>query len=345
VGKNAVAYSPLGFEPEFLRVFGLDRQPPLIGAGLAGCMRNRKLRAATVRADVYQKITDRIVGELERGVRPWLKPWDAGYAGTRITRPLRANGIPYRGINVLMLWSEAIEKGYASPVWMTFKQALELKAHVRKGERGSLVVYADKIVRTETDGETGEEAEREIPFMKGYTVFNVEQIEGLREHYYAKPAPRAETVQRIERAESFLAATGAEVRHGGNIASYNVSLDQVRMPHIESFRDAESYYATLAHELTHWTRHKSRLDRDFGRKRFGDEGYAMEELVAELGAAFLFADLELTPEVREDHASYIGSWIKVLKDDKRAIFTAASHAQRAADFLHGLQKPSQDQAA
>jgi antirestriction protein ArdC len=127
------------------------------------------------------------------------------------------------------------------------------------------------------------------------------------------------------------------------MAFYNVSQDFVQMPPFEVFRDAESFYSTLAHETVHWTRHKSRLDRDFGRKRFGDEGYAMEELVAELGSAFLSADLDLTPELREDHASYIASWIKVLKDDKRAIFTAASHAQRAADFLHGLQKSASAQ--
>ena len=291
-----------------------------------------------MRADVYQKVTDRIVSELERGVRPWLKPWSAGNGEGRITRPLRANAIPYQGINVLMLWSEAIDKGYVSPGWMTFKQALALNANVRKGEHGSLVVYADKITRTETNRETGEDIEREIPFMKGYTVFNTEQIDGLPEHFCPKPAPRSETVQRIARADSFFAATGANVVHGGSRACYVPSTDNVHMPHIDFFRDSESYYATLAHELTHWTRHATRLNRDFGRKRFGDEGYAMEELVAELGSAFLSADLELTPEVREDHASYIASWIKVLKDDKRAIFTAASHAQRAADFLHGLQK-------
>ena len=298
-----------------------------------------------MRTDVYQKITDRIVAELERGVRPWLKPWSAGNGEGRIMRPLRANGIPYQGINVLMLWSEAIEKGYASPIWMTFKQALELNANVRTGEHGSLVVYADRITRTETDSETGEEAERAIPFMKGYTVFNTEQIEGLPEHYYPKPAPRSETVQRIERAESYFAATGAKVVHGGRRACYVPSTDNVHMPCIDFFRDAESYYATRAHETVHWTRHPSRLDRDFGRKRFGDEGYAMEELVAELGSAFLSADLELTPEVREDHAAYIASWIKVLKNDKRAIFTAASHAQCAADFLHGLQKPAAEKDA
>jgi antirestriction protein ArdC len=145
---------------------------------------------------------------------------------------------------------------------------------------------------------------------------------------------------RIDRAETFFAGTGATIRHGGTMAFYNVSQDFVQMPPFESFRDAESFYATLAHETTHWTRHPSRLDRDFGRKRFGDEGDAMEELVAELGSAFLSPDLDLTPDVREDHASYIASWIKVLKDDKRAIFTAASHAQRAADSLNRSCRPT-----
>jgi antirestriction protein ArdC len=297
-----------------------------------------------MRADVYQKITDQIVSELEKGVRPWLKPWNAEHAAGRITRPLRGNGIPYRGINILMLWSAAMEKGFAAPIWMTFKQALEFNAHVRKGEQGSLVVYADKIIRAETDADTGEESERAIPFMKGYMVFNVEQIDGLPERFYAKAEPRGETVQHIERVEAFFAATGAAVRHGGNRAYYSIGTDHVQMPPIEAFRDAESYYATRAHETVHWTRHKSRLDRDFGRKRFGDEGYAIEELVAELGSAFLSADLDLTPEVRDDHAAYIASWIKVLKDDKRAIFSAASHAQRAADFLHGLQQSASAQA-
>jgi antirestriction protein ArdC len=240
---------------------------------------------------------------------------------------------------------------------MTFKQALEFNAHVRKGETGSLVVYADKITRTETDATTGGacpgpragEAERAIPFMKGYTVFNVEQIDGLPEHFYAKPEPKSdlagETVQRIERAESFFAATGADIRHGGARAYYSISTNHVQLPPFESFRDAESYYATLAHEATHWTAHPSRLAREFGRKRWGDEGYAMEELVAELGSAFLSADLDLTPETREDHAAYIASWIKVLKNDKRAIFTAASYAQRAVDFLHGAPTEAKAEAA
>ncbi|OKO70102.1 zincin-like metallopeptidase domain-containing protein [Bradyrhizobium sp. NAS96.2] len=291
-----------------------------------------------MKADLYQKITDQIVAEFEKGVRPWCKPWNAEHSAGRITRPLRANGIPYKGINVLMLWSAAIEKGYAAPIWMTYKQANELKAQVRKGEHGSLVVYADRIIRTATDAASGEETEHAIPFLKGYSVFNVEQIDGLPEHFYARPARRVDAIERIEGAEGFFASTGATIRHGGTMAYYNVSQDFVQMPPFESFRHAESYYATLAHETTHWTLHPSRLDRDFGRKRFGDEGYAMEELVAELGAAFLSADLGFTLEVRDDHAAYIGSWINVLKNDKRAIFTASSHAQRAADFLHTLQK-------
>jgi antirestriction protein ArdC len=297
-----------------------------------------------MRTDVYERITNQIVAELEKGVRPWLKPWSGEHAAGRITRPLRANGVPYRGINVVMLWSAAMAKGYAAPIWITFRQANELGASVRKGEQGSLVVYADKITRRETDADTGEESERQIPFMKGYTVFNVEQVQGLPPHFYAKAAPPTETVQRIERAEAFFAATGANVVHGGSQACYVMSRDDIHMPCIDLFKDAVSYYATLGHETIHWTRHPSRLDRDFGRKRFGDEGYAVEELVAELGSAFLSADLELTPEVREDHAAYIASWIKVLKNDKRAIFTAAAHAQRAADFLHGLQ-PSQSAQA
>ena len=205
-----------------------------------------------MRSDVYQRVTDQIVSELEKGVRPWLKPWNAEHAAGRITRPLRGNGVPYQGINVLMLWSAAMEKGYAAPVLMTFQQASDLKANVRKGQRGSLVVYADKIIRTETDTATGEEAERAIPFMKGYTVFNVEQIDGLPEHFYSQPVLRADPIQRIERAESFLQATGATVRHGGAMAYYSISHDFVQMPPFASFRDAKRYYATLAHETAHY---------------------------------------------------------------------------------------------
>ncbi len=244
-----------------------------------------------------------------------------------------------------MLWAEAEAKGYNTPIWITFKQALDLGAHVRKGEHGSLVVFASKTTRTETDPATGNETEHDIPFLKGYTVFNVEQVEGLPAQYYATAARTLDPVQRIAHGDAFFTATGARVDHGGNRAFYRISDDRIQMPPFEAFRDAESYYATLAHETIHWTRHETRLDRDFGRKRWGDEGYAMEELVAELGSAFLSSDLGLTPEVMPDHAAYIASWIKVLKEDKRAIFTAAAHAQRAADFLHGLQPHEMQEAA
>ena len=292
----------------------------------------------TERQDVYTRITAQIIHSLEQGVRPWVRPWNADNATGRIIRPMRHNGQGYSGINVLMLWSAAAEPGFTCPVWMTFQQAIEMKANVRKGEKGSLVVYANKLTRTEDDGE-GNEVEREIPFMRGYTVFNAEQIEGLPATYYTKPEPTLTGPARIDHAEAFFANTKADIRIRGGRAYYAIDDDFIAMPPIESFRDAESYYATLAHECTHWTRHKSRLDRNFGRKDWGDQGYAREELVAELGASFLCADLELMPEVREDHASYIASWLEVLKNDKRAIFQAASHAQRAVDFLHGFQQP------
>jgi antirestriction protein ArdC len=299
----------------------------------------------SARPDVYSRITDKIIADLEQGVRPWLRPWNADHAAGRITRPLRHNGIPYKGINVIMLWSASMTRSYSAPLWLTFKQAQELGGHVRKGEAGELVVYADRITRTETDAK-GEEVERAIPFLKGYTVFNAEQIDGLPAHYHAKAEPPALTLhQRIDAADRFFTATQADIRHGGTRAYYAPGSDHVQMPPFETFRNAESYAATLAHELTHWTKHDRRLARDFGRMRYGDEGYAREELVAELGSAFLCADLGITPDVRPDHADYIASWLTVLKGDKRFIFTAAGHAQRAADYLHGLQPQAADEQA
>jgi antirestriction protein ArdC len=297
-----------------------------------------------MKQDIYSRVTDKIIADLEQGELTWLKPWSAGNMDGRIVRPLRYNGAPYSGINVLMLWGAALEGDYSSPYWMTFKQAKELGAHVRKGERGNPVVYANTMTKTE-EGADGTEQERTIPFMKAYSVFNVEQIDGLPERYYAKPEPVIDAAQRIDHADNFFAATGADIRNGGNRAYYSGGSDHVQMPPFECFRSPESYYATLAHELTHWTKQKTRLDREFGRQRWGDEAYAREELVAELGAAFLCADLALTPEPGTDHAAYIQSWLKVLRDDKRAIFAAAAHAQRAADFLHGLQQPQQEGVA
>jgi antirestriction protein ArdC len=190
-----------------------------------------------------------------------------------------------------------------------------------------------RITRTATNNK-GEEVEHEIPFLKGYTVFNAEQCEGLPAHYTAKPeAPGLSPLQRIEAADRFFAATGADIRHGGTRAYYAEGPDYVQMPPFETFRDAESFAATLGHELCHGTKHEKRLARDMGRVRYGDEGYAREEL----GALSIRADLGITPDVRPDHAAYTASGLKVLRDDKRFIFSAASHAQRAADYLHGLQ--------
>ncbi len=294
---------------------------------------------STSRQDVYTRVTAQIVADLEKGVRPWMKPWNAEHAAGRITRPLRHNGQPYSGINILSLWMSATVQNFAAPIWMTFRQALELDAHVRKGEKGSLVVYANSITRTEHDQKSGGDVEREIPFLKAYSVFNVEQISGLPELYYAKAAPTLDPVARIDHAEKFLHATRAVINHGGNRAYYSHSTDAVQMPPFESFRDADSYYSTLSHELTHWVGAKSRLDRNFGGYRFGSNAYAQEELVAELGAAFLCADLELALEARKDHSAYIGHWLEVMKSDSRAIFTAAAHAQKAADFIHKFSAP------
>ena len=298
----------------------------------------------TPRADVYTRVTDTILAALEKGVRPWMQPWNAAHAAGPVSRPLRHNGKPYQGINTLMLWLTAMEKGYSAPLWMTFKQAQALGGQARKCEHGALVVFANAMTRTEIDVKTGEEIDLEISFMKGYTVFNVEQIEELPAHYYARSEPlRLSEVERIARLDAFFTATRADIRHGGNRAFYAIEPDFIQMPPFEVFRDPKLYYATLAHEGTHWTRHPSRLNRDMGRKKWGDAGYAMEELVAEIGSAFLCAELGLIPDSCNDHAAYIASWLQVLKDDKKAIFTAASHAQKAADFLLARQGQEQNE--
>lgn len=286
--------------------------------------------------DIYTRVTNKIITDLEQGVRTWMKPWNSDHLAGRITKPLRHNGLPYQGLNVILLWAAATEREFTSSRWMTYRQAAELGAQVHKGEKGELVVYANKLTRTDTD-EQGEEVEIEIPFMKGYTVFNVEQITGLPEHYYAKPEPISPKIAPDEKLDAFFENTGADIRYGGGQAYYAQGSDHVQMPFLECFSGAESFYATLAHEMTHWTNHPERLNRSFGRKQWGDEGYAREELVAELGAAFLCADLGITPEIRYDHAAYMASWLKVLKNDKRAIFAAAAHAQRAVNHLQNLQ--------
>ena len=301
---------------------------------------SKETKTTGIKADVYTHVTDRILADLAQGVRPWMKPWSASHTEGKISRPLRFNGTPYRGMNVLLLWGEVLDRGYQAPIWMTYKQAQELGGQVRKGEAGALVVYADRFTKTET-GDKGEDIERQIPFMKGYTVFNVEQIDGLPAQYRPAPSPALPALALHQAAEGFFAATGATVHHGGNRAFYSPARDLIQLPPAEAFKDAESYAATKAHELIHWTGHTSRNAREFG-KRFGDDAYAFEELVAELGAAFLCADIGITPEIRDDHAAYLDHWLQVLKQDKRAIVSAASHAQRAADYLQGLPPSRQD---
>jgi len=290
--------------------------------------------------DVYTRVTNKILADLSKGELTWRQPWKAAHVAGSITKPLRVKGERYRGINVLMLWATALERGYIAPIYMTFNQAQQLGGHVRKGEHGSLVVFAKTMTKTEQD-ENGEDVEKAIPFMRGYTVFNVEQIDGLPGNFYEVIKPEHVTpLERDEKCERFFTNTGADIRHGGNRAFYRIDDDFIKLPELQNFVDTEKYYATAAHEMCHWTRHPKRLDRDLGRKRWGDEGYAMEELVAEIGAAFLCADLGITPETIEDHSAYVASWLQVLKEDKRAIFTAASHAQKAADHLHSYQPPA-----
>ncbi|CUX68959.1 DUF1738 domain-containing protein (plasmid) [Agrobacterium tumefaciens] len=203
------------------------------------------------RVDIYARITDRIGEDLEQGVRPWMKPWSAANTNGRISRPVRHNGLPYSGMNVLLLWSEQMSRGFASSMWMTFKQALELGGAVRKGETGSTVVFASRFTKSEADG-NGNEVDREIPFLKAYSVFNLEQIEGLPDGYYAPPAKVLDPVARIESADRFFRNTGAVIRHGGNQAYYSPVMDYIQMPPFEAFGDAAGYAAVLSHEATHY---------------------------------------------------------------------------------------------
>ncbi|MCM0032077.1 ArdC family protein [Sandarakinorhabdus limnophila] len=299
----------------------------------------------TTKQDPHSRVTDRILAELEQGTRPWLKPWSGGdMAASGMTRPLRATGQPYRGINVILLWIEAQAAGFASPSWMTYRQAQAFGAQVRKGECGATIVYYGDSNKTVRDEASGEDREQAFRFLKSYTVFNVAQIDGLPDRFHIQPEPTPE-VERIEAAEAFFASIPATVNHGGDRAYYAVGPDRIQLPPFAAFHDAPSYYATRGHETVHWTSHASRLDRSFGREKWGDAGYAREELVAELGTAFLAADLGLAIAPRPDHASYIASWIKVLQNDTRAIVQAAAHAERAVAFLHQLASPEEVKAA
>src|ERR1700733_3269953 len=207
----------------------------------------------TNRPDVYTRITSDIVAKLEAGVRPWHQPWNAAHAAGGISRPLRNNGQAYQGINILVLWVTSMDKGYSCPIWLTFNQAKEAGGFVKKGEKGTTVVYASTFEKTDTDADSGKETTEQIPFLKAYTVFNAEQVEGLPGHYYALAEAPKNVSERLDDAEAFFTATRIDTRHGGNKAFYSPSQDFIQLPSYESFENREYYYATRAHESIHAT--------------------------------------------------------------------------------------------
>jgi antirestriction protein ArdC len=292
----------------------------------------RHARAGADRASLYDDITNKIIAELEAGRVPWVQPWGTAGAKALLAMPANAaTGRQYSGINVLILWGAVIEHGFPVQSWLTFRQALSLGGHVRKGERGTTVVYADRFIPDDEKKraqETGEEAQA-IPFLKRFTVFNVAQCEDLPDSLAAAPpAPEPGLIE--PRVEALIKATGIDFRIGGNRAFYMPAADYVQVPPPQAYVHTIDWHRTALHELGHATGHASRLGRDlFGS--FGSKKYAFEELIAEMNAAFCCASLGINPTVR--HADYIGSWLEVLREDNRAIVRAASHASKAADWL------------
>lgn len=281
------------------------------------------------RANLYQEITDKIIGELEAGRLPWAQPWAAAKAP--LAMPTNAaTGRRYSGINVLILWDAVIELGFRRQAWLTFRQALALGGAIRKGEHGVTVVFADKFTPRDARERGGPDGERPqtIPFLKRFTVFNVDQCDGLPEADVASPPSPGAVVAPV--VEALIAATGADFRVGGDRAYYSPPDDYVRVPPPESFFEPINWHRTALHELGHWTGHPSRLNRDQAGV-FGSASYAKEELVAEMASAFTCAALGIVPTVR--HADYISGWLEVLRADNRAIVRAASAASKAADHL------------
>lgn len=292
----------------------------------------RNARAGTDRASLYDDITNRIIAELEAGRVPWVQPWGTAAAKAPLAMPANAaTGRQYSGINVLILWGAVVEHGFPVQSWLTFRQALSLGGHVRKGERGTTVVYADRFIPDDEKKraqETGEEAQA-IPFLKRFTVFNVAQCENLPDDLaVAPPAPEPGLIE--PRVEALIKATGIDFRIGGERAFYVPAQDYVQVPPPQAYFETINWHRTALHELGHATGHVSRLGRDLSGS-YGSKKYAFEELVAEMNAAFCCASLGITPTVR--HADYIGSWLDVLREDNRAIVRAASQASKAADWL------------
>lgn len=287
-----------------------------------------------------ETITQAIIARLEAGTKPWVKPWSGG----TVSRPLRACGTPYRGINVLWLWMAAEAGGFASPFWLTYHQAQLQGGQVRKGERGAIAVFYRSYAKTVEDAETGDAHNETRRVLKSFVVFNASQIDGLPERYTPIAAALPAADERDRALDAFFDAVPARLRHFGDEAYYSPTPDQITMPEIASFTDRDHYRATLAHELAHWTGHDSRLARSLGG-RFGSDAYAMEELVAELASAMLGAELGLPTAHLNNHASYLASWLRVLKADSRAILTAAARAEEASAYLLHLGGRIDAQAA
>jgi antirestriction protein ArdC len=284
----------------------------------------------TSRRNLYAEVTSRVIAELEQGRLPWVQPWDAAVCGCDM--PANAvTGRRYSGINVLILWAAVIEGGYASQRWLTYRQAEAAGGHVRKGERGTTVCYADKFTpKGEEDRARDEDREaRTVAFLKRFTVFNVAQCDGLPEELTRLPEPRAEAGI-LPQVRGLIEASGADFRIGGGEAYYSPKADFVAVPPQEAFVQPIDWHRTALHELGHWTGHPSRLDRN-QRGSFGGADYAREELVAEMASAFACASLSIRPTVR--HADYVGYWLEVLREDEKAIFRAASAASKAANYL------------
>lgn len=280
-----------------------------------------------MKRDLYQTVTDKIVAQMEAGGLPWVKGWST--SGSMV--PMNAvSERPYSGINVLLYWASA-ECGYSRPRYLTFKQAKEAGGHVRRGETGMPLYFFKQL--DITDKASGEE--KTIPMLRQYTVFNVAQCEGLSDRIMnGQFAAVLNAGQRMSLADQFIKATGADFREGAGVPCYVPSKDFITVPRFVEFHDTPEYYAAAFHELVHWTGHKTRLDRDL-KGRFDVDAYAMEELVAELGAAFLCAEFGLD-NAHANQAAYLEHWLKVLKADNRAIFTAASKAQKAANYLRDM---------
>lgn len=285
--------------------------------------------------DAYQAVTDAIIEAIEAGGAKWTRGWIMSAAGN----PLRVTGDNYRGINAFLLSLISGTRGFASPTWMTFKQAIDLGGAVRKGEKSSPVVFYKQLqVERDNDGAAdGGEGERDtIRMARLYRVFNVDQIDGLPDRFKLAPVDvELPAKDRNDAAEAVLRATGARIAEdGGDRAFYDIGADSVHMPAFERFLTTDDYLATLAHELCHWTGAKHRLDRPQANM-FGAPAYAQEELVAEIGAAFVCNSLGVAGEHIDNHAGYVQSWLKALRNDKRMIFKAAAAAQSAADMVLG----------